>query len=493
MKKLLIKNTLFSLIYQLVTIISAFVLPKMILIYYGSEVNGLINSITQFLSIIAFLELGLGAVVQSALYKPLLKKDSIEQSKIYVSSQNFFSKLAFVLLVYVVILIFIYPTFINSKYDFIYTGSLIVSMSISSFAQYYFGITNTLLLNADQKNYVQYYIQIITLICSTIVCVLLIIFGFSIQIVKLISAIFYLLRPLLLNYYVNKNYSINKKIKYDKEPIKQKWDGISQHIAAIVLDGTDTIVLSVFSTLNNVSIYSVYYLVISGVKQLFNSITSGLQSTLGTIYASGDNKKLTDTFFKTEWIIHNLTIFIMGCVLTMITPFVIIYTLGIKDANYNQSFFGYILTFAYLFYCLRLPYHMLIKAGGFYKETKNKYVISAILNLLISIIMVKKYGLIGVAIGTFIAMFYQVIELGIYSYKKVIKCNLLKFFKQLSVDLLIIVFGIIISKIFIFNDNSISSFILSSIKSLFIWSFIAFIFNFIFYRKDILKLFFLKK
>lgn len=70
-KKKLIYNTVSSLIYQIVTIVCGFILPRVILNYYGSEVNGLVNSITQFLQIIAFLDLGIGAVVKTSLYKPL--------------------------------------------------------------------------------------------------------------------------------------------------------------------------------------------------------------------------------------------------------------------------------------------------------------------------------------------------------------------------------------------------------------------------------------
>ena len=64
-KKKLIYNTVSSLIYQIVTIVCGFILPRVILNYYGSEVNGLVNSITQFLQIIAFLDLGIGAVVKN--------------------------------------------------------------------------------------------------------------------------------------------------------------------------------------------------------------------------------------------------------------------------------------------------------------------------------------------------------------------------------------------------------------------------------------------
>lgn len=67
-KKLLAKNTTASLISQITALVCGFILPRLFLQYFGSEVNGLVNSITQFLSVISFLELGVGAVVQSSLY-----------------------------------------------------------------------------------------------------------------------------------------------------------------------------------------------------------------------------------------------------------------------------------------------------------------------------------------------------------------------------------------------------------------------------------------
>lgn len=86
------------------------------------------------------------------------------------------------------------------------------------------------------------------------------------------------------------------KVKYTEEPITQKWNGVAQHVAAIVLDGTDTIVLTLFATLEDVSIYSVYYLVVNGVKQLFMSLTKGVESLMGELWAKQELKELNKFF-----------------------------------------------------------------------------------------------------------------------------------------------------------------------------------------------------
>ena len=417
------------------TIVCGFILPRLMLSSYGSEVNGIVNSITQFLQVIAFLDLGVGAVVQSSLYKPLADNDVQQISKVVKSATRFFRNLAKILLVYVVGLVVIYPYLANQQFGFGYTAALITAMSISSFAQYYFGVVNRLLLLADQRGYIQYDIQTITLILNTIACVVLMRCNVSIQFVKLTTSLIYLFRPIGLSYYVKKNYRIDKEITYVDEPIKQKWNGVAQHIAAVMLDGTDSIVLTIFSTLSNVSIYSVYNLVTFGVKQLFISMTNGIQSLMGELWAKREVKELEKFFDWVEWTIHTGVVYVFGCTSALIVPFVSIYTKGITDADYIQPVFGTILVIANAVCCLRIPYNLMILASGSYKQTQNNYIITAILNIGLSILLVKEFGLVGVAIGTLASMIYQTLWMALYNAKNLIEREIRFFIKQVFVDL----------------------------------------------------------
>lgn len=150
--KVLFYNSISPLIYQATTIICGFILPRLILGHFGTEVNGLVNSITQFLGIIAFLELGVGSVVQSSLYKPLSDNDDIAVSKVITSADKFFRRLGYILAIYVIAMLFYYPYLVKQNFSFTFTAMLIIAISIRSFAQYFFGIVNRLLLLADQKH-----------------------------------------------------------------------------------------------------------------------------------------------------------------------------------------------------------------------------------------------------------------------------------------------------------------------------------------------------
>lgn len=450
-EKRLAANTVSSLMLQLCTIICGFILPRMILAGFGSNVNGMINSITQFLGFISFLELGVGSVIQSSLYKPLADKDNETISKIIVSGQKFFSRLAMILFVYVCILMGGYPFFAKQDFGIVYTSTMVAILSISSFAQYYFGIVNSILLNADQKGYVSNITQIVTLILNTVFCIVLIKHGASIHIVKLTTSLIYVIRPLYLSFYVKQHYCLDRKIKYDKEPIKQKWNGVAQHVAAVVLDGTDNIVLTIFAGLKIVSIYSVYNIVVAGVKQLFLAMTNGVQSLIGELWAKQELDELKRFFGWVEWSIHTGTTFVFGVTSILIVPFVQIYTYGINDVNYVQPLFAILIVAANAGHCLRLPYNIMILAGGHYRQTQKNYIVAATINIIVSVLAVKTLGLVGVAIGTLLAMFYQTVWMAIYDSKNLICWPIKNFIKQMVVDVISVLAFSLLAAVFKFN------------------------------------------
>ncbi len=487
--KKLALNTITSLGLQVVSVICGFILPRLILESFGSDVNGLVNSITQFLGVITLLDLGVGAVVQSALYKPLAENDTDTISKIYVSANKFFRRLAEILLVYVVLLMIFYPMLVNKSFGHMYTALLIAAICISSFAQYYFGIVNSLLLNADQRGYIQYTAQIITLILNTIACYVVIKLGASIQIVKLTTSLIFLLRPFFLVLYVKKHYAINRKITYTEEPIKQKWNGMAQHFAAYVLGGTDNIVLTFFSTLANVSIYSVYNIVIIGVKNALLSMTNGFQSLIGEMLAKKEIKKLNSFFGYIEWILHTGTTLIFGCTGVLLVNFIRVYTNGINDADYIQPLFAVLITIANAGHCLRLPYNILILAAGHYKQTQSNYIVAMILNIVISIATVKIWGLVGVSIGTLVAMAYQTVWMARYDSKNIICWPFKNFLKQCGVDAItVIVASLATFKIPMLSVSYVSWFLLA-IEVFAVWLVIAILINSVFYRERVLSMF----
>lgn len=488
-------NTVSAIINQFIVIICGFILPRYILKFYGSNVNGLVSSIQQLLGLISFCELGVGAVVQSTLYKPLADNDNILTSKVMISAKKFFDKVGIILAVYVLVLAIAFPFSQTLQFDYLSTIMLVLAMSISYFAQYFLGVRNQLLVNADQCAYVQLFYSSLTVILNTIVSVILIKSGMSIQIVKFVTALIYLIRPLGLAIYVKKNYSIDYKLKLTEEPIKQKWNGLAQHFAYVVLQNTDTVVLTFFSTLVNVSIYNVYNLVVNGIKQLVLSFTTGIQALFGDMLAKGEEKLLNKTFGCVEWLLHTIVVLLFTVTGLLIVPFVRVYTSGVSDANYVVPIFAVLITCATAAYCLRLPYNILVLAAGHYRETQKSAIIEMILNIVISIILVFWFGLVGVAVGTLISITYRTIYFAWYLRENIINRKIGFFIKHIIVDILSVL--CMVAATFWINLSAVNylSWLIMAVECGIICIVVTLIINLIFYRdifKNTVKLLFRK-
>ena len=484
-KKKLLFNTLTGILKQVVTVICGFILPRYMLLYYGSEVNGLVSSITHFLSFISLLDLGVGSVIQANLYKPLADRDNYKISTIVSSSQKFFKRLAYIFLTYIFVLALLLPNTVSSQFDAMFTASLVVIIAISTFAQFYFGMTNELLLFADQRAYITISMQIGTVLLNTVCSIFLMKLGASIHFVKLITSAIYVLRPIGQSIFVKKNYQIDRHVKFEGEPIKQKWNGLSQHFAAVVCENIDVVLLSFFSSLGNVSVYSVYFMVTNGVTMIIMTAANGLESLFGNMIAKGEHTILDKTFSIIEWFIHSLVTIVFSTAAILIVPFVSVYTKGVTDANYFAPAFGAMLVAAYAAQCLRVPYFRIIKAAGHFKQTQNGAFISAGLNIAVSVALIFKFGLVGIAFGTFVAMFYHTCYFVWYLRKNILKRSAKHFVTYILTDIATCILIVLLTRGFNLIELTYGSWIILAIKTGLVSVAVSFVANLLIYRKHL--------
>lgn len=478
-------NVLSNLLLQLVVILYGFIVPRIIIKDYGSDVNGLISSITQFLTYITLLESGFGPVIKSLLYKPIAeKKDNIVTS-ILKSAEKFFREISKIFLIYIFLLTIFYPILVNSEFDFIYTISLIIIISLSTFSEYYFGITYRLFLEADQKNYIVSFIQIIIYILSTLVILLCSYFNFSIQILKLLSSLIFILKPILQNYYIKKFYNLNLKNVNEDYKIKNKWDGLAQHIADVIHHNTDVTLLTIFCSLAEVSVYTTYSLVVKGIKQLISSISNGIESYFGDMIAKNEIAALNKSFSVYETLYFTFCTILYSCTIILIVPFISVYMKGVTDANYIRGLFGPLLVISEYICSIRLPYCSITLSAGHFKETRIGAWVECLLNLAISIILIFKFGIIGVTIGTIIAMIVRTCEFVYHSNKYILKRNISLSIKKILFVVLETIIIIFISKRLPFLPSvSYFNWIVNAIVMFISSSIIVFTINIIVYNDD---------
>lgn len=480
-----IYNIITNLILQVIIVIYSFIVPKIIISNYGSNVNGLVSSITQFLGYISLIEAGFGGVVRYLLYKPISQKNTREINNILSASKKFFNRVCKIFIVYIFLMCCFYPFLVNNSFDNIYTISLIIIISISIFAEYYFGLNYKMLLLADQKNYIISLISIGVYILNIIFIVVLSKFNLSIHILKLASTLLFVLRPLVQNFYIKKHYNIKLSDGDKKYKIQQKWDALAQHVAAVIHSGTDTAILTIFCDISEVSVYGVYHMVVSGINKLVSIFYDSVSAAFGDMIAKKEYDILNDRFSVTESLYFTLITMIYSCTILLIVPFISIYTKNITDANYIRYTFGILITISEFIWAIRLPYSSLTNSAGHYKETRNGAIIECLTNIVISIILVFKFGIIGVAIGTMVAMLIRTCEFLYHSNKYILKRNIWKSVRKLillvlETTLLIIFIG----KFNLFPYNGYFGWLLNAIIIFLIIFIFILLVNGVIYRND---------
>lgn len=405
----IVYNTTSSFILQLLTIVSGFILPNFYLRYYGAENYGLVVSITQYLSLISLCDLGVGAVIQAAIYKPYYDNDTNRLSSIYVASQQFFKRIAYLLIIYIVLLVFIFPQLSDTKVDWLYSSILIIVLSIKLFLQYYFGITNRLFLQSAQYIYIINIASSISLIVNLVISIVLINKNIELAVVLFISSMIFVIQPLSFSYFIKKKFKIDHKVPVENNAIPQKWNGMAQHFATIILENSPTIILTILCPLTSVAIYALYHMVTNGIKMAFISIFQSFLPFLGGLVVNNDKYKLQNFFNSFCWFIISFCILIFTITAITIIPFLRVYTLKMADSSiYINYSLGLLMSVASCLYIIRLPFNYLIQAFGHFKQTQNSAVIEVIINLIITVIAIKLWGIVGTAIGMSVALGYRI-------------------------------------------------------------------------------------
>lgn len=484
------KKALYNIISQtmleIVTMVCGLILPRLILSAFGSEYNGMVQSITQFLDYISFLTLGVSGSTRVAIYKANSRNDLNVVSAILKATENYMHKVAYAFIAYMFLLAFIFP-YISKTENYISVFLLVIIIGLGTFAEYFFGITYRTFLMANQCIYISNIVQIGLKVANTLVSVVLILCGGSIHVVKFGSAICYVVSPLILNWIVVKKFHIIKDILPDSSALDQRKDALAHSIANCIHEYTDIFLLTIFLSPKIVSVYSIYNIVLAALRKVQNIFTTGLEAAFGDLWAKKEYKKFANKFDTLEYLVYCLVIIMFTTCHAMILPFMKIYTRGITDVNYILPIYATIAVIATAMYCVRVPYIIAVQAAGKYKETKKGAFWEAGLNLGISLIGVIRWGLIGVTVGTLVANLFRTAQYMLFLSKYMLQRGYRWIFKRVSwtigtAAIVMLIFSLDITNI---DSSNWISWAFSSIIHALIAIIITFLTSLIMYRKSL--------
>lgn len=403
-------NTGFELLLEVVTAICSFILPRLILSHFGSAYNGITSSITQFIGCVALLKSGIGSVTRAALYKPLADGDSTSISSIVNATSGFMRRIALIFSGSVVAFAAIYPFFVADEFDWLFAFSLVLILSVSTFVQYFFGLTYQMVIQADQLNYIISIVNTVTTLLNTAVASALILMGFGIHVVKLGSAMVFIISPIFYNIWVHRHYKIDRRVKPNYEIIGERWDAFGHQLANFINLNTDIMLATIFLNIKQVSVYTIYYMLANAIKKVIIAISSGTTAAFGNMIAKGEHDVLKRRFFQFELLICYVSTVLLVITAIMFIPFISVYTAGVKDINYIQPVFAYLVCVSIYFMCMKIPYEQIVFAAGQFKKTRNGAFAEAGINIALSVILVNFLGLNGIVIGTIVAIGYRTVR-----------------------------------------------------------------------------------
>lgn len=428
-KKIIIRNILATLILQLVTIMNGLVVPKIFISVFGSEANGLVTSINQFLNYVALLEGGLSSVVMASLYKPLRENNHEKISAIFNATQRFFKQIGFIYIVYTLILAVVYPLFVESVYSYSYILVLVLVLAVNLFVQYFFSMSYQILIKASQNVYLGSLTRAGAMLLNIVLVVILTNLYPDLILVKAVSAIVLFAQPIVYCAYTKKHFQIDRKVPRDDNALKQRWAGFGHTLAYFVNVNVGVLMLTAFSTLSTISVYSVYLMITNSIRNFSVSIASALVPSLGNVIATGDKEEINKAFNVYEFGMAFFTTLLFTCGIVLLIPFVRVYTGNVTDAQYVQPLFGVLLMIAEMIYCFREPYINAAYAAGHFKSTVKFAYLEVVIHVGLAFLFVHKLGLIGIALAFLIALVVRLIAHVIYLQKHILFRSVRKFVK----------------------------------------------------------------
>ena len=314
---------------------------------------------------------------------------------------------------------------IETGFTFIDVSTLIIIVGIAAFAEYYFGITYRTFLLADQSSYISNIFAIVATVLNVILTVILIDAGFTIQVVKFGSSVVFVLKPLLQYIYVSKVYHLDKNCEPDMTALNERGAAMTHALANIVHDNTSLVVLTFFTDVKTVSVFTIYNLVVNGLKKLQSVFTVGTEPIFGNMWVKGEIDAIRRNLGIYEYFISVFSTIAYSVTMVMILPFISIYTKNITDVEYIRPLYAIVIILAFVGLSYRTPYLALVQGIGHYRQTKVVAVWEAVINIVLStllVIMIPQYNLkmIGVAIGTLVANFFRTVQYALYIDKHVI-------------------------------------------------------------------------
>lgn len=415
-------NTLSSLLLQAVNIVVGFIVPHALIGEYGSGLNGLVTSLTQFVGYIQLVEAGISSAAVFQLYEPLAKGDIEGASRVVSAARTFYYKSGGAFTALMLVLACLYPVFVQvNGIDPAGVFVLVLALGATGFLDFFTLAKYRVLLTATQHNWVIQLASIVYKLLYTAVVLTGTLLGVSVVSLYVIAILPILARTAILVVYGRRSYpEIDFSADARGLKLDQRWDAFFLQVLGAVQSGAPAIIATfVLGDLSLVSVFSVYMLVANGLQNAINSFSQGTQASFGDVIARGQTETLRKAFREFQALEYGLSGVACGVGMALIVPFVRIYTADIADVNYVYPLVGILCIANVLAYHLKTPQGLLVISAGLYRDTRLQTSLQTAILLVGSICFGLVWGMPGILAGMILSNVYRDVDLMFYIPRKV--------------------------------------------------------------------------
>lgn len=401
--------------------------------YIGDVGNGYYQTINQIISYVFLAQLGFSEAVIYSLYKPFADKNKDDINAIYGGARKIFRRIGFIILG--IICLVTLGLYFFYHFEEGYKASALICFFVisTSYLIAYFGRgqTYSAVLSAAQEKYIYSLVfNGVKLLCDILIVVATILFR-SLESIAIVILIMKGLEEIINRIVVKKKYpDLHEIARKDTSMVKMTKDLAWTQVGHLVLNNIDALLLMGASGPIMVSIYTTYNYILRFLNEVASKVEISSVYSFGNVFAKKEDEKVYP-LFKEFLMLFILIAFSMSITFMLgIRGFVSVW---VGKENYLLSYLTIILFTSTLFLnILYYPLAALISADGLFKENKKHIFICAMINLVLSVILINFFGIDGVLVGTMIAFLVNIILKSNLISKRIFKntklTNILKYY-----------------------------------------------------------------
>ena len=428
------KNVLSGIVYQVVLITLSFLVPRLYLENFGSEVNGVLSTIKQIFVYMTLLEAGIGLATTQALYKPVAENDQNRVSSIISATHIFYRKVGIIYGVIVVLLALVYAYIIPTGMEPVVVFAIVVLTALPALFSFFVQTKYRILLEVDGRKYVINNSETVLQLLSNATKILILLFTNSLVLMQLTFCLLSLLQLGYVYWQAKRRYTwLDVKAEPDFGAISQRKSVLVHQVSGMVFNNTDVLLLSVLCDFKVVSVYSIYNIFFSQVQTFITSIISGFSFALGQMFHT-DKDKFLKVYHVYETFYIMATFIIYTLMAVFLLPLIQIYTQGIDDANYTNALLVFLFVVMNLLANGKLPSNHVLEFAGKFDQTRSHAIWEMVINIVVSVVAILRWGICGAILGTIVALLYRGTVMIFFANKKVLERSVMHTYKHWLVN-----------------------------------------------------------